>query len=82
MGRRTLGGYEAWQAQFRLYGDDGAIVGGLARIDGRRVIVVGHQKGADTDENIRRLYLETIRKSPLPIGIYDQGTYASVLVVD
>ncbi len=38
----------------RLYGDDGAIVGGLARIDGRRVVVVGHQKGADTDENIRR----------------------------
>jgi acetyl-CoA carboxylase carboxyl transferase alpha subunit len=38
----------------RLYGDDGAIVGGLARIDGRRVVIVGHQKGADTDENIRR----------------------------
>ncbi|MDA8236283.1 MAG: acetyl-CoA carboxylase carboxyltransferase subunit alpha [Chloroflexi bacterium] len=38
----------------RLFGDDGAIVGGLARIDGRRVVVVGHQKGADTDENIRR----------------------------
>ena len=38
----------------RLYGDDGAIVGGLGRIDGRRVLIVGHQKGADTDENIRR----------------------------
>jgi acetyl-CoA carboxylase carboxyl transferase alpha subunit len=38
----------------RLFGDDGAIVGGLARIAGRRVVVVGHQKGADTDENIRR----------------------------
>ena len=38
----------------RLYGDDGAIVGGLGRIDGRRVVVIGHQKGADTDENIRR----------------------------
>jgi acetyl-CoA carboxylase carboxyl transferase alpha subunit len=38
----------------RLYGDDGAIVGGLARIDGRRVVIVGHQKGADTEENIRR----------------------------
>jgi acetyl-CoA carboxylase carboxyl transferase alpha subunit len=38
----------------RLFGDDGAIVGGLARIDGRRVVIVGHQKGADTDENIRR----------------------------
>ena len=27
---------------------------GLARIDGRRVVVVGQQKGAETDENIRR----------------------------
>jgi acetyl-CoA carboxylase carboxyl transferase subunit alpha len=38
----------------RLFGDDGAIVGGLGRIDGRRVVIVGHQKGADTEENIRR----------------------------
>jgi acetyl-CoA carboxylase carboxyl transferase alpha subunit len=38
----------------RLYGDDAAIVAGLARIDGRRLVVVGHQKGADTEENIRR----------------------------
>ncbi|MGZ6339403.1 MAG: carboxyl transferase domain-containing protein, partial [Candidatus Limnocylindrales bacterium] len=38
----------------RLFGDDEAIVAGFARIDGRRVIVVGHQKGADTEENIRR----------------------------
>jgi acetyl-CoA carboxylase carboxyl transferase alpha subunit len=38
----------------RFFGDDPAIVAGLARIDGRRVIVVGQQKGAETDENIRR----------------------------
>lgn len=38
----------------RLFGDDAAIVAGFARIDGRRVVVVGQQKGADTDENIRR----------------------------
>jgi len=38
----------------RLFGDDPAIVAGIARIDGRRVVVVGQQKGADTDENIRR----------------------------
>jgi len=38
----------------RLFGDDGAIVGGVGAIDGRRVVIVGHQKGADTDENIRR----------------------------
>ncbi len=38
----------------RLFGDDAAMVTALARIDGRRVVVVGQQKGADTDENIRR----------------------------
>jgi acetyl-CoA carboxylase carboxyl transferase alpha subunit len=38
----------------RLFGDDEAVVAGLARIAGRRVAVIGQQKGADTDENIRR----------------------------
>jgi acetyl-CoA carboxylase carboxyl transferase subunit beta len=38
----------------RLFGDDPALVAGLARLGGRRVVVIGQQKGADTDENIRR----------------------------
>jgi len=38
----------------RLFGDDAALVAGLARLDGRRVVVIGQQKGADTEENIRR----------------------------
>jgi acetyl-CoA carboxylase carboxyl transferase beta subunit/acetyl-CoA carboxylase carboxyl transferase alpha subunit len=38
----------------RLFGDDAAMVTGLARLDGRRIAVVGQQKGADTEENIRR----------------------------
>ena len=38
----------------RMFGDDPAIVGGFATIDGRRVVFVGHQKGAEVDENIRR----------------------------
>ena len=38
----------------RAYADDAAIVGGLARIDGRAVVVVGHQKGRDTKTKIRR----------------------------
>jgi acetyl-CoA carboxylase carboxyl transferase alpha subunit len=38
----------------RFFGDDPAIVAGLARIGDRRVVVVGQQKGAETDENIRR----------------------------
>jgi acetyl-CoA carboxylase carboxyl transferase alpha subunit len=38
----------------RLFGDDSAIVAGFARISGRRVVVLGFQKGQDTEENIRR----------------------------
>ena len=38
----------------RLYGDDPAIVGGLARFEGRGVVVVGHQKGRETREKIAR----------------------------
>ncbi|HWQ11302.1 MAG TPA: acetyl-CoA carboxylase carboxyltransferase subunit alpha [Roseiflexaceae bacterium] len=38
----------------RRYGDDGAIVGGPARFDGRTVMIIGHQKGKDTRENMRR----------------------------
>ncbi len=38
----------------RLFGDDAAIVAGLARLEGRRIVVIGQQKGADTEENIRR----------------------------
>src|SRR5499426_2109904 len=38
----------------RVYGDDAAIVGGLARFEGRGVVVVGHQKGRDTREKIAR----------------------------
>ncbi|MEX1169805.1 MAG: acetyl-CoA carboxylase carboxyltransferase subunit alpha [Chloroflexota bacterium] len=38
----------------RLFGDDEAIVAGVARLDGRRIAVIGQQKGADTEENVRR----------------------------
>lgn len=38
----------------RLFGDDQAIVGGIARLDGRPVTIIGNQKGKDTKDNIRR----------------------------
>ncbi len=38
----------------RLFGDDPAIVGGLARMPGHAFVFVGHQRGSETDENIRR----------------------------
>jgi acetyl-CoA carboxylase carboxyl transferase subunit alpha len=40
----------------RMYADDLAIVGGPARIAGRAVMVIGHQKGRDTKERVRRNY--------------------------
>ncbi|MBU3005629.1 acetyl-CoA carboxylase carboxyl transferase subunit alpha [Paraglaciecola arctica] len=38
----------------RAFADDKAIVGGLAKIDGQPVMVIGHQKGRDTKEKIKR----------------------------
>ena len=38
----------------RLFADDRAIVGGFARLEDRKVMVVGTQKGRETKENIRR----------------------------
>ena len=38
----------------RAFADDAAIVGGLARLDGRAVMVIGQQKGRDTKAKIRR----------------------------
>jgi acetyl-CoA carboxylase carboxyl transferase subunit alpha len=38
----------------RIFGDDRAIIGGFAKIDDKKVIVMGHQKGRDTKENISR----------------------------
>ena len=40
----------------RMYSDDLAIVGGLARLEGQPVMLIGHQKGRDTKERVRRNY--------------------------
>jgi acetyl-CoA carboxylase carboxyl transferase subunit alpha len=37
----------------RLYGDDQAIMGGFARLGGRRVVLIGHEKGDDTQSRIK-----------------------------
>lgn len=38
----------------RAFADDKAIIGGLARFNGQSVMVIGHQKGRNTNENIKR----------------------------
>lgn len=40
----------------RMYADDPAIVGGIGRLEGRAVMFIGHQKGRDTKERVRRNY--------------------------
>src|SRR6201996_6375091 len=40
----------------RMYADDLAIVGGLGRLDDRPIMIIGHQKGRDTKERVRRNY--------------------------
>jgi acetyl-CoA carboxylase carboxyl transferase subunit alpha len=40
----------------RMYADDPAIVGGVCRIDGKAIMLIGHQKGRDTKERVRRNY--------------------------
>jgi len=38
----------------RLFADDQAIIGGVAELDGKKIMVIGHQKGRDTKENLKR----------------------------
>ena len=38
----------------RVFGDDKALVCGFAKIDNQKVMVIGHQKGRDTKENLKR----------------------------
>ncbi len=40
----------------RSFADDKAIVGGFAKIDNQKVMIMGHQKGRDTKENLKRYF--------------------------
>lgn len=50
---RMIDGFEELHGD-RLYGDDAAIVSGIGRLDDVPVAVIGHQKGRDTREKVRR----------------------------
>ncbi|HEC16263.1 MAG TPA: acetyl-CoA carboxylase carboxyl transferase subunit alpha [Sedimenticola sp.] len=78
----------------RAYADDHAIAGGVARLDGQPVMVIGHQKGRDTTENIYRNFgmprpegyrkalrlMETAERFKLPILTFidTPGAYPGV----
>jgi acetyl-CoA carboxylase carboxyl transferase subunit alpha len=50
---RIITGFEELHGD-RLYGDDHALVTGIGRLNGRSVVVIGHQKGRDTREKVAR----------------------------
>ena len=51
----------------RQFGDDAAIVGGLAALGSRTVMVIGHQKGRDTRENLLRRFGMASSCRPTPL---------------
>lgn len=70
----------------RAFGDDQAIIGGLARLNGRRVMVIGHEKGDDTQSRIRHNFgmgkPEGYRKAIRLMELADRFGISVVSLVD
>ncbi|WP_293940936.1 acetyl-CoA carboxylase carboxyltransferase subunit alpha [Sphingomonas sp.] len=70
----------------RAFADDPAIIGGLGRIDGRRVMVIGHEKGEDTASRLRHNFgmakPEGYRKSIRLMRLADRFGIPVVTLVD
>ena len=70
----------------RAFGDDPAIIGGLARIDGRRVMLIGHEKGDDTASRLKHNFgmakPEGYRKAIRLMRLADQFRLPVVTLVD
>ena len=70
----------------RAFGDDQAIIGGFARIDGRRVMLIGHEKGDDTASRIRHNFgmakPEGYRKAIRLMALADRFGVPVVSLVD
>ncbi len=70
----------------RSFGDDPAIIGGLARIDGRRVMLMGHEKGDDTASRLKHNFgmakPEGYRKAVRLMQLADRFGLPIVTLVD
>jgi acetyl-CoA carboxylase carboxyl transferase subunit alpha len=70
----------------RAYADDPAIIGGLARIDGRKVMLIGHEKGDDTASRLKHNFgmakPEGYRKAVRLMRLADQFKIPVVTLVD
>jgi acetyl-CoA carboxylase carboxyl transferase subunit alpha len=70
----------------RSFADDPAIIGGLARVDGRRVMLLGHEKGDDTSSRLKHNFgmakPEGYRKATRLMRLADQFGIPVVTLVD
>jgi acetyl-CoA carboxylase carboxyl transferase subunit alpha len=70
----------------RAYGDDKAIVGGLGRLRGLSACIIGHEKGADTEERVRHNFgmarPEGYRKAIRLMGLAERFRLPVVTIVD
>jgi acetyl-CoA carboxylase carboxyl transferase subunit alpha len=70
----------------RSFRDDEAIVGGLARLDGRPVVLIGHQKGRDMKQNLRRNFgmphPEGYRKALRLMQLADKFGHPVITLID
>lgn len=70
----------------RAFADDAAIVGGLGKIDGRKVVIIGHEKGDDTASRLKHNFgmakPEGYRKAIRLMQLADQFGLPVVTLVD
>ncbi|MBN2830916.1 MAG: acetyl-CoA carboxylase carboxyltransferase subunit alpha [Candidatus Omnitrophica bacterium] len=70
----------------RLFADDKAIISGFARLDKQKIIVIGHQKGRDTKENLKRnfgcAHPEGYRKAIRMMHLAEEFNLPVVIFID
>lgn len=70
----------------RMYSDDAAIVAGVAKFEGASIVVIGHQKGRSTNENIKRNFgmprPEGYRKALRIMGLAERFTLPIFTFID
>jgi acetyl-CoA carboxylase carboxyl transferase subunit alpha len=70
----------------RAFRDDHAIICGLARLDGQKIVVIGHQKGRDTKENLMRTFgcahPEGYRKALRMMGLAEKFDLPVLIFID
>ena len=70
----------------RLFADDKALICGFAKLDGNKIVVMGHQKGRDTKENLKRnfgcAHPEGYRKALRVMQLAEQSNVPIVVFID